>query len=933
MLSVTNLSSANQASRYYEKDDYYAKEDSSSNEASAWGGRGAHALGLSGQVDKDVFQELLKGNLPNGQMLGRYVDGQRQHRPGFDLTFSAPKSVSILIEVYGDKAVQQAHDKAVKSAMNYMEKHTAISRITVQDQAQHVKTGNFVMAQFKHSMSRAQEPQTHTHVVVLNTTQCQDGHWRSVSNEEIYRHKMTAGMVYRSELAKGLTDLSHSIEVTHPDGRFEILGFPKSLRDDFSSRRKDIEASLEERGETSSKYAEKVALMTRTSKQAADSDALREEWLAKCESHGLDISKHISDHRPSKANNSTIAREAVNYAINHLSERETRFEVKDIIKEALIRGLGEATLKDIQTRIHQAQREGILLERSNNMLTTQKALNIESQLIKTMEAGKQQVQSIEHQTLNPKLSLKELVTIPLKHLSNTPPLSVDDFLNGKKLTEGQKAAAKMILTTHDRISGIQGYAGTGKTTMLKAVKSYADKARVNVIGVSPKASASHEIEVKAGITSHTLAKFLALNTDDAKTPNQQQFQKNCQNALIVLDESSMASNQQMKHLFEAVGKLDAQLVLVGDHKQLSALNAGKPFGLLQENGMTTTVMKDIVRQKNSVLLEAVHDSISGKIESALTRLGDEVVENKNKDSLLAHMATDYLALTPTERANTLVLAPGHSECKDLNQMIRSGLFSERILKGNSVNLPVLSSVNMSTTQMRFAQNYQSGLVIRANRDYKGSGIHKNQYYQVTGVDAEKGIVHLSTKKGGSIAWKPGDVKSFDSGSFEVFSKQERELATGDLIRWTRNDYQNGIRNSDTARVQSIKDSKVSLTLNNGKSFNMKTDTLSSAHWDHAYAATVNFSQGKTASRTLAYLNSTHPLLTHQRALYIELSRSKHSTKIYTENKQDLIETLQKQTGEKYSAMKELSYDKQQLDITPKSQAIGRSAEKGIELSI
>jgi conjugative relaxase-like TrwC/TraI family protein len=173
MLSMTNVSGAGAASSYYSADNYYTADESRA--ASAWSGEGAKRLGLSGPVEVDDFRALLEGKVA-GQELGRPVknaEGELEwaHRPGFDVTLSAPKSVSILAEVFGDSEVRDAHEKAVDAVASYIESELINVRIRSGGEVEREKTGNAIFARFHHNTSRDLDPQTHTHLVLINASQ------------------------------------------------------------------------------------------------------------------------------------------------------------------------------------------------------------------------------------------------------------------------------------------------------------------------------------------------------------------------------------------------------------------------------------------------------------------------------------------------------------------------------------------------------------------------------------------------------------------------------------------------------------------------------------------------------------------------------------------------------------------------------------------
>ena len=201
MLSLYTLKSAADASKYYQQGDYYTK--GGADEHSLWLGKGAERLGLSGCVDFNVFKGLLEGHLPNGQMMSQVEKGQ-YHRPGYDLTFSAPKSVSILALVAGNQEVLEAHREAVKNTIAKLEGKYAGCRNKEKGVINIERTGNYTIAAFEHGDSREGDPNVHTHCVVMNVTQRADGHWRTIFADEFYDYVLLNGKIYDSELAQAL---------------------------------------------------------------------------------------------------------------------------------------------------------------------------------------------------------------------------------------------------------------------------------------------------------------------------------------------------------------------------------------------------------------------------------------------------------------------------------------------------------------------------------------------------------------------------------------------------------------------------------------------------------------------------------------------------------------------------------------------------------
>ncbi|KGS55571.1 conjugative relaxase domain protein [Burkholderia pseudomallei MSHR5613] len=218
MLTLAKVTTGAAAASYYESaDDYYAEDGQA---PSAWWGTGTTALGLSGPVDAAAFKALLDGELPDGTTMHNGGEGPR--RAGTDLTFSAPKSVSMQALIAGDQRLLAAHDTAVARVLAHIEEHLAACRVTVAGDTYTELTGSLAVVGFRHDLSRDADPQLHTHAVLLNLTQRSDGRWRALDATALYAQQLLLGALYRAELAREVQALGYAVRLSHPDGRFEL---------------------------------------------------------------------------------------------------------------------------------------------------------------------------------------------------------------------------------------------------------------------------------------------------------------------------------------------------------------------------------------------------------------------------------------------------------------------------------------------------------------------------------------------------------------------------------------------------------------------------------------------------------------------------------------------------------------------------------------
>ena len=232
--SIDKIASPSQGVGYFEKDGYYARDDGAHREASAWAGRGAAELGSSGPVDPGRLRSVLEGEVPGGRRLGRReVGGGIVHRPGRDVTLSAPKSVSLMAMVGGDGRIVEAHDKAVRATLGWIERNAVETRMRDPATGAMVRAGEkrMVAATFRHDTSRNLDPQLHIHCVAANMVQGAGSRWRKMVDDGLFSGKMAIGAIYRAELAQGLKGLGYGIGKTHADGRFGIEGVSRDPAD------------------------------------------------------------------------------------------------------------------------------------------------------------------------------------------------------------------------------------------------------------------------------------------------------------------------------------------------------------------------------------------------------------------------------------------------------------------------------------------------------------------------------------------------------------------------------------------------------------------------------------------------------------------------------------------------------------------------------
>lgn len=896
--TISAISSSAQASSYYEADDYYTGDGLSPSE---WQGNGARALGLSGEVERDQFRDMLDGKLPDGQQLGTIRDGANQHRPGWDVTMSAPKSVSIMAEVAGDRRLIGAHDRAVKNALAFAERHSAATRVREGAKVDRHQTGNLVVASFRHDTSRAQDPQLHTHNVIMNATRDADGNWRSLEPRALYQLQKAIGAVYRQELAVNVRALGYEIE-TAKDSLFEIKGVPADAIKAFSERAAQVEARLAERGQTraTASAAEKqvAALDTRAVKEDVNRADLVKDWRATADGAGFDQAARLalvahaekvaaqSDHAPLlSAQGEIAAHQAVAFAAEKLGERQSVFSAADLEKEAGRFGLGKVTQGQISAAIDRATKGGTLAPRTFidkrgaefGGFTTASNIDNEQRLLRTEANGRGKVAPIQNPVEAAKAAARAI-------LNSEHPWTAD-----------QRGAAKSLLTSTNRVTAVQGYAGTAKTTTVLATLARVAAAHGHkVAALAPTASAAQTLGEALGTRGETVAKHLM---------SQHSIAANGRSVWIV-DEASMLSARDTATLLEAAEKAQARVILVGDVKQLGSVGAGAAFAQLQEAGMETAKLAEIVRQTNPLTQEAVEASIQGDARRALDALdrgGGRIIANADPTERMKIMARDFASLTPKEQRNTIVIDPSRAGRDELNAEIRTQLIASSQLTGEAVTMRTLESKGLTKAEARDARSYEVGDVVRFARDYADKGIAKREAVTVKGVNPAKNAVSLERADGSTVDWRP---RQWGARKSEAFTPGSIDVMKGDRIEFTRNDRSQSRENGGRAQIVSVnnEDQTARIRLDNGKFQMLNLTQSTDQHLRHGYVQTAHAAQGRTADRVMIHADSRATNLVDQKMMYVGISRAKLSAAVYTDDRVRLMSGILERAGEKQIAI-------------------------------
>lgn len=883
MLTISKPLSSGQAASYHReefanaKDNYYTEGDRVRGQ---WQGKLAEQWGLKGEVDAEKFKRLADGQHPQtGAQLVQVrapheyttENGAKvrtmEHRAGWDATFAAPKSVSLTALVGGDERVRQAHREAVNVALDELEKYVQ-ARIGGNNPPE--TTGKWVAAKFEHDSSRPVNgyaaPQLHTHAVFFNMTERDNGETRALQPRELYRSQRYGTAVYRAELSLRLKELGYEIEPS-ATGAPEIKGYSQEYLAASSPRRQQIQEHLKREGFDSLEAAEIAAHRTRDAKLNIPHEEMQrrhQEMAAQYGNQPQQVIKQAED-RPrrgeaeSKEQKQKAIQEAFDYAREKNLERDAVADERGIMRDALRRSMGRTSLAEMREEFNRRieQRGFIAMENQPGQaareFTTQEMQELERKNIHTMQAGQDRYPALVS------FETRREIEQEYSHLSNS-----------------QQEAVEETLSNRDRITALEGVAGAGKTTSLAAISDGAKRDGYKVEGFAPTSRAAQKLE-EAGIESHTLQHFLTRNKE---TEEQQK-------RLYVVDESSLAGTRQVNEFFNRLGEHD-RVLLVGDVRQHEAVEAGRPYSQLQQAGMRTAELDEIIRQKDPALKVAVEQLSRGEVRQAVTSLEQQgrVHEIEDRQERLQQIASDYAR----QPESTLVISPDNESRRDLNSLIHREMQQRGQVSEQERTFNVLEARQELTGADRaWAAQYTEGDVLRYSRGSKALGVAAGEYATVTAVDHEQNRLTAERKDGREITYNPCDLMGVS-----VYRQAERDFSEGDRVQFTAPSKDLHVANRELGTIERLDDSGIiGIHTDSGRhlEFNLKDHP----HLDFGYAVTSHSSQGQTADRVLIHVDTElGEQLVNERMAYVSVSRARYDAHIYTNDQTELAHDLSRE---------------------------------------
>lgn len=810
---------------HLEQNDYYSAGEIHPGQ---WIGAGADRLGLKQNVTREQFHALCENRNPlDDERLTQRQKKEDKRRVFYDFTCSAPKSVSVLAVTLDDQRLVVAHEESARIAFRELEAFAA-TRVRKQGSQRDRNTGNLIAGAFTHTSSRALDPLLHTHFTVFNATFDEtEQSWKALQAGGMYDAIRYGTAVYRNELAKRIQSIGYR---TRPAKHgFEIEGVSDEVLKRFSKRSQEVEKAVREieqrLGHKLSNNAVALAVHQSRAKKikGISTTEVREQQLAQLQPDELAALQKLSTSvQPARrVRRIEPENQALNYAVAHIFERKSVVSEHELLGVALAQRPGEMDLPTLKAAVKYSTD----LVKTERGFSTQQILATELDLIHTVNAGCDAVAPLH------------------------PGYRPADWLG-----EDQQRAIYHVLRTSDRITGLHGLAGTGKTTALRELIAACAEVKIEPLFCAPTAAATDVLR-KEGFEAVTLQSLLLAKP--ALSARQ----------LVVLDEAGAVGIDDMKRLFDLAR--DARVVLSGDTGQHASVVRGDALRILEQHSdFQSGQLTRIRRQRKAEYRKAVELAAQKRTAEAfaqLERIG-AIVESSN-DNLYDKAAQSYLkALDQYQSA--LLVAPTWNEIEAVTGKVRAAMKASGRLVGEEKEFQVFDSLSWTEAQKRDTRQYHPGMALRFHRG-KG-GFHKDETVAVVAVENDS--IKVQRVDGSESHYPLGA----GCACFDVGEKRKLKVAAGDKLLLQANTARKRFINGELVEVQAIQGDSVVLA--DGRIIPPSYRTFT-----HGYAVTSHAAQGKTVDEVLVVASSRSLPAVHQQQFYVSISRGRERCQVFTDD--------------------------------------------------
>jgi len=824
-----NLADAEQYfDEHLAQNDYYAAGEIRPGQ---WIGAGADRLGLKNVITRDQFHALCENQNPNdGERLTQRSQKEGQRRVFYDFTCSAPKSVSVLAVTLNDQRLIEAHEEAARLAFRELETFAAtrIRKKGVENRDR--VTGSLVAASFVHDSSRALDPQLHTHFTVFNATFDESERcWKALQARGMYDAIRYGTAVYRNELAKRVQQIGYRIQPAK--NGFQIEGVSDGVLQQFSKRAQQRDAVVKQMEE---KLGRKLS-NNEISHAVHQSRAKKVKGISTAEVRERQLSQLSADDRQSlqtlrmSARPSSLPRialvenQVLNHAVAHVFERKSVVPEHELLSVALSHRLGAVNLNDLKGAVKHLPD----LVKTERGFSTKEIVATELALIQTVNAGCDSVAPLH------------------------PGYRPADWLG-----EDQRRAIYHVLRTSDRITGLRGLAGSGKTTALHELVAACKEAKIEPLFCAPTAAATDVLR-KDGFEAKTLQSLLL-----SKQPL-------LKDKMVVLDEAGAVGMDDMKRLFDYAR--DARIILSGDTGQHASVARGDALRILERHSdFKSGQLTAIRRQRKAEYRKAVELAAQKRTVEAFAQLERmAAITELASDELNGSAAKSYLQAV-TENKSVLLVAPTWNEIETVTEKVRAELKSSGRLALEEKDFQVFDSLSWTEAQKRDARQYRPGMAIHFHR--RGHGFEKGETVAVVAVENDS--LKVQRTDGTETFFPLGQ----GSALCDVGEKRKLKVSAGDKLLLQANAVavRKHFVNGELVEVKRLAGDAIILT--DGRTIPADYRTFT-----HGYAVTSHAAQAKTVDEVLVVASSRSLPAINQQQFYVSISRGRERCQIFTDD--------------------------------------------------
>ena len=826
---------------------------------------------LSLEQKKEIFDKLY--NNINPLTNDRLTQRELKNR-GYDLTLSAPKSISLMYKLGEDERIKEAFRTSLEKTLKHIEDNHLYCRDRAGENYNSeatVKTSNMLAEVYTHENSRSLDPQLHAHAFIFNFTKNpENGKFKAIDHFEITKKLKDSSRFFENELCREIQKLGYKTELTYDlkgDVKsFEISGFKQETLDRFSERSKNIKEVKAEFYKKNGRpptheELQVIKLETRDKKliKTNSADILKDQFSRLDKSEKKEISnlkgKSLKESRYIK----DIAgreKEAVNYSLEHLTERKSVLTIDELKNECLKNFCGNVDYKKLDE----------VISKNNDIvfLTDNK--------ITTIQARKEEIKAVEfvNKTKNKCKSINENFVA----FSDKKSIYNETF-KGHDYKE-QRQAVKEILTSKDQTLIFRGVAGSGKTTTLAELEKGISNSGTKNFYFAPSTTAVNELKKDVSPNAKTVANLIT-RYEKGLFDNPTSENNKINNSVIVIDESGLISAKQGHKIIEIADKYNCRLILAGDTLQHKSVERGDFQRVLEENSSIKKVeITQIRRQQTENLREIARDFSKGNMIEGLNKLDEQGRIKECGNDYIRNGVKRYMELTDNGRNidNTLIVASTNKEVDLISREVRFKRYKSGVLdKETEITKQIYKSCNRTEAQRKNINSYHVGETI--NFVQKCGSNEKNTSSTIKSVDKEKNVLRLSNGKKLSVE------KTADK--FDVGKEKEIKIAVGDQLRITANERGKNLVNGDIVKVVKIDNERKEILTDK----NHKIDIESWKYIDYGYADTSHKAQGKGKDNVLNISRKSG-----RDQSYVDYTRTKKTYECYTADKERFFKSVQ-----------------------------------------